>query len=400
MRQNAQNESSVSSRIIKIGILAIALGMVMMLIAMGTGMGLQKAIRDKTISFSSHLKIAPFENNHSALSVRPINTSDVGFPQEISSEIDALYPVINMGGLLKSKQEFEGVIFKGVDAQYPKEKIEPFLLEGRFPNLDSLLSNEILLSKTLSDRLLLSVGDRVTAYFQNQNNPALPRTRFFTVAGIYETGFPDFDNTYLWGDLQHLQRIKSWEKHQVGGYEVFLKQEDQLTAISEQIYSQLPSDIDVQTIEELYRGVFDWIALFDFNILIIIFIMIVVGTLNMATALLVLILERSRMVGILKSLGSTSGSIQKIFLWNAMYIIAKGMMIGNAIGLSLLFVQKNTGWIQLDPATYFVREVPVYLGIMPFLLLNIFVLVSCTFLLWFPSRVIGKIDPVKALRFR
>ena len=128
--------------------------------------------------------------------------------------------------------------------------------------------------------------------------------------------------------------------------------------------------------------------------------MIVVGTLNMATALLVLILERSRMVGILKSLGSTSGSIQKIFLWNAMYIIAKGMMIGNAIGLCLLFVQKNTGWIQLDPATYFVREVPVYMGIMPILLLNVFVLVSCTFLLWFPSRVIGKIDPVKALRFR
>lgn len=400
MRQNAQNESSVSSRIIKIGVFAIALGMVMMLIALGTTLGLQNAIREKTISFSSHLKIAPFENNDSALSVRPIITSDVLLPDSVLEDIASVYPVINMGGLLKSKSEFEGVIFKGVDGDYPKHKIQSFLLEGHFPKFDSMPSNEVLLSKTLSDRLSLSTGDRVTAYFQNSRKSNLPLTRYFTVAGIYETGFPDFDATYIWGDLRQVQRLKNWEKEQVGGYEVFLKEENSLQEMSEKIYNLLPSEIDVQTIEQLYQGVFEWIALFDFNTLIIILIMVVVGTLNMATALLVLILERSRMVGVLKSFGATAVSIQKIFLWNAVYIIFKGMIIGNGIGLLLLYLQSRTGFVQLDPATYFVREVPVSLGIFPILLLNVFVLFSCTFLLWFPSLVIGKIDPVKALRFR
>lgn len=400
MRQNAQNESSVSSRIIKIGVFAIALGMVMMLIALGTGLGLQNAIREKTISFSSHLKIAPFENNNSALSVRPISATDVTLPESILKEIDALYPVINAGGLLKSKSEFEGVIFKGVDARYPENKIQSFLLEGHFPEFDSLPSNAIVLSKTLANRLQLTVGNRVTAYFQNPKNPSLPRTRYFKVEGIYETGFPDFDASYIWGDLRQMQRLKNWEQNQVGGYEVFLKNEDALVEMGEKIYDRLPSDIDVQTIEQLYQGVFDWIALFDFNIFIIILVMIVVGTLNMATALLVLILERSRMVGILKSLGASATSIQKIFLWNAVYIILKGMAIGNIVGLFLLYLQHKTDFVELDPATYFVSAVPIYFGTFPILLLNAFVLLSCTFLLWFPSMVIGKIDPVKALRFR
>lgn len=401
MRNATSNESTVSGRIIKIAILAIALGMIMMLIAMGTSFGLQREIKTKTIALSGHLRIAPFENNNSKISVTPIRRDEVmPVVKHFSTAVQQVYPYISRGALLKTKSEFEGAVIKGVDVDFPWEKLSVYRVQGEFPSYDSLLTTKIVLSEKLARKLSLGIGDRVKAFFQNEKSSRPPRMRYFELATTYQTGFPDFDDNFAFVDLRHLQRINQWDEYQVGGYELFVDDNVDMDKIANQIYDRLPPHIDIQSVGELYASIFDWIALFDFNVLIILIVMILVGTLNMATALLVLILERSRMIGVLKALGATQNQVQKIFLFNAAHVIGKGLLWGNLIGLTLLFIQEKGKFIQLDPATYFVTAVPVYLRVWDVAGLNILVFSSCLLLLWIPSMVIGKIDPTRVLRFR
>ncbi len=401
MRSSSTSESTVSGRIIKIAIAAIALGMVMMLIALGTSLGLQREIKAKTIALSGDIRIAPFENNNSSISITPIDTlelrTELWFDK---NQVAHLYPYVAKGVLLKTKSEFEGGVVKGVDQNFPWEKLSPYLVEGSFPVFDSTVSKEIVLSQTLAQKLKLNLGDRVTAYFQNDDPGAVPRIRYFNLVAIYQTGFPDFDNSFVFVDIKQVQKINGWTDQQIGGVEVFLKPKANAIPYAEKIYNELPPHIDVQRVDQLYQGIFDWIALFDFNVLIILIIMILVGTLNMTTALLVLILERSRMVGVLKSLGANNRQIQKVFLWNAVYIILRGLIWGNVLGLSFLLGQSYFGWIALDPATYFVSTVPIALPIPLFIGLNLLVLGVCSLLLWIPSLIVGRIDPTEVVRFR
>lgn len=401
MRVSTPNESTVSGRIIKIAILAIAIGMVMMLIAMGTSFGLQREIKAKTIALSGHLRIAPFENNNSNSSVTPVDRNDV-LPvlNSSASSSNHAYPYISRGALLKTKNEFEGVVIKGVDADFPWDKLSTYRVQGNFPVYDSIISTKMVLSETLARKLNLSIGDRVRAYFQNEKRGRLPKVRSFTLAATYQTGFPDFDDNFAYIDMHHLQRINQWHINQVGGYELFLDEDENLEFVADYLYNRLPPHIDVQTIKQLYASIFDWITLFDFNVLIILIVMILVGTLNMATALLVLILERSRMIGVLKAMGALQVQVQKIFLFNAAYIIGRGLLWGNIIGLGILFIQKKGQIIPLDATTYFVSTVPVYLRFLDVVGLNILVFFSCLLLLWIPTLVIAKIDPTRVLKFR
>ena len=401
MRSSSTSESTVSGRIIKIAIAAIALGMVMMLIALGTSLGLQREIKAKTIALSGDIRIAPFENNNSSISITPIEKPELR--TELwwdENQVEHLYPYVAKGVLLKTKSEFEGAVIKGVDQSFSWKKLSPYLIEGEFPDFDSLVSKEIVLSQTLAQKLKLNLGDRVTAYFQNDDPGALPRIRYFNLIAIYQTGFPDFDNSFTFVDIRQLQKINGWTEQQIGGVEIFLTPKAEAVSYAEKIYAELPPHIDVQRVDQLYQGIFDWIALFDFNVLIILIVMILVGTLNMTTALLVLILERSRMVGVLKSLGANNSQIQKIFLWNAVYIIIRGLVWGNALGLALLLGQSYFGWIQLDPATYFVSTLPIVLPFPLFIGLNLLVLGVCSLLLWIPSLIVGRIDPTEVVRFR
>ena len=273
-------------------------------------------------------------------------------------------------------------------------------MEGDYPYYGNSLSKEIVLSQSLAKKLQLSIGDRVTAYFKQEDESSIPRVRYFNVGAIYQTGFPDFDDTFVFADMRHLQRINNWSPSEIGGMELFLNPEVNVNTYAEEVYRVLPPHIDVQTAEQRYQSIFDWIAVFDFNVLIILIIMILVGTLNMASALLVLILERSRMVGVLKSMGATNHQIQKLFLVNAIYIVGNGLLWGNLIGLGLLFGQHYFGWIQLDPSTYFVTTVPVELPLHLFVGVNALVLITCSLLLWFPSLIVARIDPTSVLRFR
>ena len=377
------------------------MGMVMILIAMGSSLGLQNEIKSKTVALSGDLRLAPFENNNSTISIRPIDTIELQKNKwEDKSKIAHQYPFISKGVLLKTKQEFEGAVLKGVNWAFPWEKLAPYLLEGDYPNYGNSLSKEIVLSQSLAKKLQLSIGDRVTAYFKQEDESSLPRVRYFNVGAIYQTGFPDFDDTFVFADMRHLQRINNWSPSEIGGMELFLNPEVNVNTYAEEVYRVLPPHIDVQTAEQRYQSIFDWIAVFDFNVLIILIIMILVGTLNMASALLVLILERSRMVGVLKSMGATNHQIQKLFLVNAIYIVGNGLLWGNLIGLGLLFGQHYFGWIQLDPSTYFVTTVPVELPVHLFVGVNTLVLITCSLLLWFPSLIVARIDPTSVLRFR
>jgi lipoprotein-releasing system permease protein len=399
MRSQSIDKSSASNRIIKIAIAAIALGLVMMLIAVSTSLGLQHEIKNKIIVFSGQLNIAPFENNNSKVSTRPIYRSElneVGWNS--TDDIDHIQATASKAALVKSKTDFEGLVVKGVGLDYRWHNLDSYLVEGSYPNTQDNLNNEILLSQTIAQRLHVGIGDRVTAYFQNSSSTGTPNTRYFKIVGIYETGFPDFDSSYLFADIRHIQRINKWSSDAVGGFEVFLNEGIDLKEKNVQIYNQLPPHIDSITVNELFPSLFEWVSLFDFNLAIILILMLLVGTLNMATALLVLILERSKMVGLLKAMGAKNKLIQQVFLWNALYIILKGIFIGNVIGLALIFGQQKFNWIHLDPTTYYVSEVPILLSFSNFILLNAGVVLVCTTLLYVPSFVVTKIDPSKVMR--
>ena len=399
MRSQSSDKSSASNRIIKIAIAAIAIGLVMMLIAVATSLGLQHEIKNKIIVFSGQLNIAPFENNNSKISTRPLYRSELNEAGWNSAEdIDHIQATASKAALVKSKTDFEGLVVKGVGSDYQWHNLDSYLVDGVYPNTQDNLNDEILLSQTIAQRLNVGIGDRVTAYFQNSSSTGTPNTRYFKIVGIYQTGFPDFDSTYLFADIRHIQRINKWSSDAIGGLEVFLNEGVKLEDKNVQIYNQLPPHIDSIAVNDLFPSLFEWVSLFDFNLAIILILMLLVGTLNMATALLVLILERSKMIGLLKAMGAKNKLIQQVFLWNALYIILKGIFIGNLIGLAVIFGQQKFNWIHLDPATYYVSEVPILLSFSNFIFLNIGVVLVCTTLLYVPSFVVTKIDPSKVMR--
>ena len=401
MQHMKHYKSSVSARIIKIATLAVAMGMAMILIAVATGKGLQKEIKNKTAVFNGHLIVSPFENSESQVSIIPfLDTPELRANIESEIEVIHIQRVVIKAGLLKTDSSFEGVVFKGVGADYEWENLNTFLVEGRFPDLGEKVSNEVVVSKVIAQRLSLEIGDDVSAYFQNSLNQKLPNIRKFKIVGFFLSGFPDFDQTFVLGDIKHVQRINKWKENQIGAYEVFLKDLDEVSSVGSTIYKKLPSDLDVVELTKQYATIFQWISLFDFNILIIITVMIIVGVINMSTALLVLILERSQMIGLLKTLGARNKLIQKIFLFNGIVIMSRGLLWGNFIGLLFYFSQRYGKWIRLDPETYYVNVAPVSLGVLDFLVLNLGVLGISAVLLWIPSLIISGTSPARVLRFR
>jgi len=256
-----------------------------------------------------------------------------------------------------------------------------------------------LVSEYLANRLRLNVGSKFTTYFMKEGNNQLPNIRVFRVAGIYNSGFQEFDATYIIGDIRHLQRINKWNQNQVGAFEIFIDNFDQMKQKGEEVYAQTNSTLNTQTIAEKYFAIFEWLQLFDFNVIVILVVMVIVATINMIVALLVLILERTQMIGILKALGASNWSIRKIFLYNAAYLILRGLFWGNLVGIGLVLIQQYFGVIKLNPENYYVTEAPVYLNWTYILLLNIGTVIICLLVLLIPSYIITKISPVKAIRF-
>jgi lipoprotein-releasing system permease protein len=393
-------KSSISAPIIKIAIAAIAIGMVMMIVSVATGIGLQQKIQEKVSAFNGHIIISNYDNNQSEATLTPINKNQNFYPRFNSvAGISHIQAVATKAGIIRTEKAFEGIIFKGVGIDYKWDNIQEYLIAGHLPDLSSQLNSEVVISQFLADRLELKVGDAFNTFFIKENQNQLPNIRRFKITGIFNSGFQEFDATYILGDIRHVQRMTKWTPNQIGAFEIFVQDFDQIQSVGEQVYQQTPSNLDSKTIIEKYSYIFDWLLLFDFNIIIILGVMILVATINMVVALLVLILERTQMIGILKALGANNWSVRKIFLYNAFYLILRGLLWGNCIGIGVLLIQKYFGIIQLNPENYYVNQAPVYFNLGYIFALNLLTVVVCFLVLLIPSYIITKISPIKAIRY-
>ena len=401
MRQHKQPKDKVSSRIINIATIAVTIGIALILISMAFSIGLQNEIRNKASLFNGQILITTFENNESQVSLTPFEDSEELRVQiKNHPDFQRSHAVALKAGMFKSSNNFEGVLLKGVSNEFDWNSLNIFLTKGSFPNFQENTNNDILISETIADRLNLIVGDKVDAFFQSAQNDGFPKRRKFKIVGTYFSGFPDIDKNLIYTDIRQVQMLNQWKSNQIGGYEVFVNSFSQVSQIADELYKGLPSELNSIAISDRFKSVFQWISLFDFNVLIILVIMVLVGVINMATALLVMILERSRMIGLLKALGATHLVIQKIFMYNGIIIMTKGLFFGNLIGLLFYYFQYKYGWITLDPETYFVTIAPVSIGWFEILYLNLLFLSIATILLWIPSKIVMKFSPSQVLRFR
>ena len=401
-----QDKGSVSAPIIKIAIAAIAAGMTIMILSVATGVGLQQKIRQKVESFNGSVTLVHLENQGQVEDIVPWSCTP-----EIRTELSEVEGVASVQrtahkpGLILTNTDFEGIVLKGVDKDYDWGRLSEFITQGQWIDAYADLNNEIVISKTIARRLNLTIGATLNVYFLNQNSAEMqdprPKTRArgFRVKGIYDSGFDDFDRQMVFVDLRHIQRLNRWSDDEIGRLEVLASGDADVQLVTRELYDLAPVTVDAISMYASYLNIFEWLALFDFNIYLIVIIMIIVATINMVTALIVLILERTRMIGIFQAMGAGNWRIQKIFLMQASYIVLWGLFWGNVLGLGLVWVQDTWQLIQLDPQTYYVHSAPVLFSLTSWLLLNSATFILCFLFLLIPSYLVAKISPVRALRF-
>ena len=391
-----EENNTYTKPILRIAILAIALSVAVMLISIMVVTGFKNDISDKIIGFGSHITISNFTNNQSYES-EPISVEQDFYPSITAVEgVKHISTFATKAGIIKTTDEIQGVVLKGVSSDYDWTFFKDNLVSGSvFEVNDSVKSNQILISENISKTLDLNVGDGLVMYFVQ--NP--PRVRKFHISGIYNTAMSDFDKLFVLGDINHIQALNGWENNEVGGFEIQLTNFDDLDEITDEVYNLTPYNLNAQSIKEKTPQIFNWLDLQDVNVQVILILMLIVGVINMITALLILILERTKTIGILKALGATNWSVRKIFLYSAVNLIVKGLLVGNAIALSFAFLQKQFSLISLDPATYYMDTVPINFDLTYILLLNIGTVVVCYLVLIVPSVIITKITAIKAISF-
>lgn len=378
-----------------------------MILSISTGLGLKKKIKEKLSGLSGHVIISNFDQSNVLNTVKPITKNQEFYPEfKKVKGIKKVQIFASKAGVIRTEKDFENIVFKGVGTDYDWSFFKEYLVEGGTLKLGSKTVNSVLISKTTSERLGLKTGDKFNMWFlknsENQNVGDIKsntKVRPLQVAGIFNSGVIEFDKVYIIGDIKIIQRLNKWTADQIGGFEIFIDEFDALEKKGNEIYEQIDPSLNAYTIADKNHGLFEWLDMFDVNIRLIIIIMIIIAGINMITALLVLILERTQMIGILKSLGNSNKSIQKIFLYNAGYLILKGLFWGNLIGIGLLLLQQYFGLITLNPENYYVNKVPVYINVVYLLLLNIGTLLLCLFMLIIPTFMVSKVNPAKAIKF-
>jgi len=399
-RKSSSYKNTLSSPIIKISVLSISIGIIMMIISISSSVGLQKTIKSKVSSFFGDISISNFQNISSESSIEPIDFSINHKYFRDNNKIYHIQKVAYKSGLIINNDSFEGVVLKGISTDFNWEHFSKYITKGRILNISDSISNEVIISENLSKKLDINLHEKFKATFFKQNSLSTPNQRIFKVAGIYESGLIEFDEIYFFGDIKHIQKMNRWKNNQVGNIELFLQDQSDIEKVSTLLYEETSSQISVMSILEKFPEIFNWIALFDINVLLIIIIMILVGGINMITALLVTVLEKTQIVGILKTLGSSNKSIKTIFLINGVYLISLGLVIGNFIAIGLIQLQNYTGLIKLDPNTYYVTELPFDFDLISIIILNISVLFFCFLMLIVPSFVISKISPSESIKIK
>ena len=383
--------------------LGIALGLAVMILSVSIVIGFKKEVRNKVIGFGSHIQITNFDNNSSYES-QPIAVSDT-----LLGELRRFPGIRHVErfatklGILKTDEDFQGIVLKGVDEDYDWSFFRDNLKEGKlFAIQPDKRSTEVLISKYLADRLRLRVGDSFLTYFVQEE----VRARKFTIAGIYETGFEDYDKMFVIADIKQIRRLNGWDADQVSGLELQVSDYDKLDRVAEEVYFALAERQDrngntyyARSIKELNPMIFDWLDVLDINVVVILVLMLAVAGFTMISGLLIIILERTNMIGILKALGESDRSIRKIFLYVSFFLIGKGMLWGNVIGISLCLLQRIFRVVRMDPSIYYLDAVPIDLNWLSLILLNIGTLVISMLMMLAPSYLITKIDPAKSIRF-
>ena len=398
------DKRKVSRPAIHIATAGVAIGLAVMIISVCVVLGFKHTIRDKVIGFGSHIQVADFLTLQQ-MEQYPIVIDD--------SMIDVLKHIPDVAhvqrfamkeGILKTDSDFLGVAFKGVGPDFDSTFIHNNMVEGSIPHFsDSVSHNQILVSQLMADKLHLKSGQRIFAYFFDNNGV---RTRRFTIAGIYQTNLKKYDETIVFTDLYTAVKLNGWESDQASGAELSVNNFDNLDMVESRVISKVKGTVDhygetysSATIKELNPQIFQWLDLMDLNVWIILALMLIVAGVTMSSGLLIIILERTSMIGILKALGARNKTIRHTFMWFAVFIIGKGMLIGNVLSLGLLALQQAFGIIKLDAQTYYVSTVPVEINALYIVALNVATLLISVFMLVAPSYLISHIHPAKSMRY-
>lgn len=398
-RITSRGKGNFSRPIVRLGIISVALGLAVMIISVAIVTGFQQQIRDKVIGFGSHITITNFQVN-SSYEPSPISTS-VPFYSTLDSVPGVRHVQVfaTKAGIIKTEDQIEGVILKGIGADYDWSFFKDKMAEGKIYKAgDSLPVNDVIISKSLASRLKLKVGEPLRMYFVG-NDELQPRGRKFMISGIFETGLEDFDKMYVLGDIGHIRKLNNWKDDEVGGFEILIDDYDRIDEMGELVYSFIGYNFDSKTIKQLQPQIFDWLSLQDINVVVIIALMVLVAGITMISTLLILILEKTNMIGLLKALGSQSRSVRKIFIYNAVYIIGKGLLWGNLFAAGLCFLQLKTGFLKLNQESYYISQVPINFQFSHVLFINLGTLVICTLMLIVPTFIITSISPLKAIRY-
>jgi lipoprotein-releasing system permease protein len=391
-----ENNNNYTRPIIRIAILAIALSVAVMIFSVFILSGFKSNISNKVFGFGGHINISKFSYNQS------YENDPINFNSEMLTEIELMDFVDNVqtyatkAGVIKKNNEILGVVLKGVDQRYNWNFFNENLISGNVPLFnDSITENSILISKNISSKMKLNVGDEMIMYFMEK--PV--RVRKFVISGIYKTGLSEFDDITVIGDLKHIQKLNNWNLNQIGGYEISINNFKNIEIYTSLIDESIDYDLKALSINDKYPQIFDWLRLQDFNVLIILILMLIVGGVNMITSLLIIILEKSRLIGMLKAIGASDWNIRHIFIYNSLQIILGGLFWGNLIAVSLSFLQIRFNFLKLDEAIYFMDFVPINIELFSLFLINLGTIIICYLILVIPSAVIAKISPAKSIKF-
>jgi lipoprotein-releasing system permease protein len=416
-------DTSFTRMIIKIAIAAIAISLSIMILTTAIINGFKKEITDKIFGFWGHMHITDTNINRN-FELKPIDTREAAFDDikkisqieyesplkilgiEIPNKtkmaltnggVKGMHPFAILPGLLNTKEDFHGVLLKGIDSSYDWQRISKYIIQGEKIKYNDSISSDVLVSRTIAEKLKIKVGNKVIMAFIRDRSQIKRR---FTVTGIYNTGLDEYDRRFCIVDLKMVQSIVGWLPYQAQGMEVIFDNVNDVDVLSDYVYyEKMPQNLYGESIRQKFPSIFEWLNLQDINEQIILILMVIVAIINMITVLLILILERSRMIGILKSLGMANWQVRKIFLYNAGYIILYGLIWGNFLGLGLAWFQQSTGIIKLDEANYYLNTAPISINFSTIALLNIGVLVFTLLFLIIPTSLVSRITPIKVLRF-
>ncbi|MDY6800236.1 MAG: FtsX-like permease family protein [Bacteroidota bacterium] len=399
-----KEKKGISQPIVTIAVIGISLGLAVMILAVAIASGFKKEISNKLIGFGSHIQIINYDTNISYETV-PINKDQLFF--EDVKNLKGVKQIQQFGmkaGIIKTKSEdIHGVVLKGIGSDFDWSFFDHNMVAGKtFRVTDTSKTDQIIISEHIANLLKLKPGDKIAAYFIQEP----PRMRVFSISGVYNTSLAEFDEKFILVDLGHIQSLNNWEKNQISGYEVIINEFKEIDKITRDIrdivgfqFDPKGTKLKVQSIKEKYPQMFDWLNLTDMNVWIILILMTAVAGFNMVSGLLILILERTNMIGILKAMGTKNWSIRKIFLYQSAFLISKGLLWGNIIGIAICFIQLKFQLFSLDPSSYYLEAVPINLELWHILGLNLGTLAITVLMLVIPSYIISKLSPEKTIRF-